>query len=127
MAVSFLVTSGSDYGNNIWFAVRNDVTEDTQVSISGYYDLETDAEVGIKIRQEASKTTFKVGETFSAEGLTLRLNNDKPVADNAYYGFAVIYNYTTNFDGVTFTEAGEYEVEVYFAGQSTTYKITVTE
>ena len=125
VAVAFVVASGSDYGNNIWFAVRNEVTEETQISIHGYFDLESDADVGIKIKDQAHKTTFAVGETFTAEGLTLRLNNDKPVDGNAYYGFMKIYNYTTNFDGVVFEEAGTYTVEVYFAGHKTEYTITV--
>ena len=125
VAVAFVVASGSDYGNNIWFAVRNEVTEETQISIHGYFDLESDADVGIKIKDQAHKTTFAVGETFTAEGLTLRLNNDKPVDGNAYYGFMKIYNYTTNFDGVVFEEAGTYTVEVYFAGHKIEYTITV--
>ena len=127
VAVAFVVTSGADYGNNIWFAVRNEVTEDTAISIHGYYDLESDVEVGVKIRNNANKTTFKVGEKFSSEGLTLRLNNDKPVSGNAYYGYAVIYNYTTNFDGFVFDKAGSYTVVVSFAGYTVEYTIEVTE
>ena len=37
-ALEFYVMNGASNGNNIWFAVRNAVEEDTHVYIYGYYE-----------------------------------------------------------------------------------------
>lgn len=90
----------------------------------GYFCAEKDAEE-LTINTPATKTTFQVGATFTAEGLRLKLSPDN-AASGAYYGQTEVYsNFKTNLDGKTFTEAGEYTVEVYFAGGTVTYTVTV--
>lgn len=79
--------------------------------------------VYVEKAQNASKTTFKVGETFTAEGLILKLRttlNGGPDGGN-------IYNFSTDFDGHTFTSAdiGTKTVTVRFADTSITYTINV--
>ena len=79
--------------------------------------------VSIKKVSDASKLTFKVGEKFDAKGLVLKLQtnlNGGPDGGN-------IYNYTTNYDGYTFTsnDVGTKTVTVRFADASITYNIKV--
>ena len=71
----------------------------------------------------AQATTFKVGDSFDANGLIL---------DSQIIGSRPLYittGYTTNLDGYTFTadDIGKKSVVVYFAGKETTYEIEVTE
>ena len=92
----------------------------------GYFCAEQDAE-DLVIKTPATKTTFQVGDTFTAEGLRLKLSPDN-AASGAYYGQTEVYsNYTTNFDGYTFTaeDVGTKTVTVSFAGATVTYEITV--
>ena len=124
VALEFTVNGGADIGNNIWFAVRNSVEEATSITAYGYIDVTDDVD-SIEISFQASKTTFAVGESFSAAGLGIRIKPDK-AASGAYYGECTnYYTYTTNLDGVVFEEAGSYEVVVSFAGKTVTYQITV--
>ena len=124
--VEYKITSGADLGNNGWIAVRNDVATETVVTMYGYFCAEQDAE-DLVITTPATKTTFQVGDTFTAEGLRLKLSPDN-AASGAYYGQTEVYsNYTTNFDGYTFTaeDVGTKIVTVSFAGATVTYEITV--
>ena len=124
VALEFTVNGGADIGNNIWFAVRNSVEEATSITAYGYIDVTDDVD-SIEISFQPSKTTFAVGESFSAAGLGIRIKPDK-AASGAYYGECTnYYTYTTNLDGVVFEEAGTYDVVVSFAGETVTYQITV--
>ena len=84
----------------------------------------------ISIVQAAKTLTYKVGDTFSTEGLVIQGKSSV----NAYgmSTWARVYiaeNYVTNYDGHVFTEedVGTKTVTVSFAGKTTTYTITVVK
>ena len=110
-------------GGSNWFYlyVDSDVTTDLQIGAYGYiYVNDGEATIhGIKV--QPNKTTFAVGETFSTEGLVL----DAYITSSNTKWLYAQTGYTTNLDGVTFTEAGEYTVEVSFAGATYEYTVTV--
>ena len=105
------------------FVVGSDIKAGTVVYITGYFYTVNEIS-DLTVKNPASKLSFKVGETFSASGLTL-----KPVAANSWFSEVVIYNYTTDLDGYVFTsdDIGAKTVTVSFGDLSITYQITVTE
>ena len=112
-------------GGSNWFFlfVDSDVTEDVTIGVYGYiYANEGEVET-ITVNKAAEKTTFKVGETFSAAGLVV----DARIPSSNTKTLYAQTGYTTNFDGVTFTadQVGEQTVVVTFAGVTTTYTINV--
>lgn len=112
-------------GGSNWFNlyIDSDVNTDTKIGVYGFIYV-NDSEVGeISIAKEASKTTFKVGEGFSADGLAV---NARIPSSNTKTVYATT-GYTTNLDGVVFEKAGEYEVIVSFGGKTASYTVTVTE
>lgn len=125
-AVEFTITSGADTGNNFWIAVRNNVVNETSITLYGYFNVEGDVE-GLKIKSPANKLVFAAGETFTAEGIRLNMTNSH--GGGAYYGQTEIYsNFTTDLDGYTFTaqDEGTKTVTVSFCGKTVTYEIEVT-
>ena len=78
---------------------------------------------GVTVATAANQLRFGVGETFSAEGLVLKANGTS--FDRIY----ISGNYTTNFDGYTFTSAdvGTKTVFVMFGDYAVTYTITVDD
>ena len=74
---------------------------------------------------DAEKLTFKVGETFSYNGLTAKttLSGNSSGSTKPY-----IHKFTTNFDGHVFTasDIGEHTVVARFGGDTITYTINVT-
>ena len=81
-----------------------------------------DRQVFISVLSDAKKLTYKVGETFSSEGLALSAK-----ITNINQTMYISTGYTTNYDGHTFTadDAGTHDVIVTFAGKTVSYKITV--
>ncbi len=126
--VIYEVTSGAAQGNNTWFAVRNDVTADTSFSVWGYFNVEDDIN-SLGIKTPANTLTYKVGETFSAEGLRLQILSTIEGAKANYSEFEIYSNFTTNFDGKTFTasDIGSHTVTVSFGGATVTYTIVVED
>ncbi len=112
-------------GGSNWFNLYIDssVTTDVQIGAYGFIYVNDSEVEEISINKEATKTTFKVGETFSADGLVL----NAPIPSSNTKTLYVSTGYTTSLDGVVFDEAGTYEVVVSFAGATATYTITVTE
>lgn len=102
--------------------VDSDVKAGTVVYITGYFYTINEV-TNISVKNEATNKTFKVGDTFSASGLTLGVT-----ANCENYGNTVITNYTTNMDGHTFgkEDVGEKTVTVTWGGLTCTYTITVT-
>lgn len=126
--VPFVVTAGAAQGNNSWFAVRDDVTTDTSFSVWGYFHVGDDIkELGIK--NPANTLTYKVGETFSSEGLRLQILSTIDGARANYSESEIYSNFTTNFDGKTFTasDIGTHTVTVSFGGATVTYAIVVED
>ncbi len=126
VSVPFTVTGGAPKGNNTWFAVRDAVESETSFTVWGYFNVEDDIKE-LSIKTPASKLTFKVGETFSAEGLRLAIAalNENATAD--YGEFEIYSNFTTNFDGKVFaaSDVGMHTVTVSFAGATATYNVVV--
>jgi hypothetical protein len=94
----------------------------TVVYLTGYFYAPGDV-TAVTVNTPANQVIYKVGETFSSTGLTL-----KPSSANALYANAVIYGATTDFDGYTFTadDAGKYfEVTATFGEASTVFYIKV--
>ena len=110
-------------GSN-WYMYYVDCSPSYDVSFAMYgyiyvNDGETDAPT---IADSAKKLTYKVGETFSSEGLALSAK-----ITNINQTMYISTGYTTNYDGHTFTadDAGTHDVIVTFAGKTVSYKITV--
>lgn len=117
--VNFEVNPGQSIGCNYAFKLLNNVTEETKLTMHGYFYCRDELN-GIEIWQEAERTTFTVGETFSREGLVIQALGEQ-------YDDVIICNYTTNFDGYVFTETdvGTKTITVYFDEFSVTYDIEV--
>ena len=116
-------SSTSQNGAN-WHYYYVDCSPKTDISfiVYGYMyvnDGETD---NPSIRTAAKKLTYKVGETFSSEGLVLNAN-----ITSVGHNVIARTGYTTNYDGYTFTaaDAGTHTVTVKFAGKTVNYSITV--
>ena len=110
-------------GSN-WYMYYVDCNPSSDVSFAMYgyiyvNDGETDAPT---IADAAKKLTYKVGDTFSSEGLALsaKITN---ISQTLYASTG----FTTNYDGRTFTEGdiGTHTVTVSFAGKTVTYTINV--
>ena len=121
VVVSSFINTNLQYGAN-WFivSVLNDVQSDAQIGVYGYFFIEESEMTGVSVSTKASDLTFKVGETFSSDGLILKANGSMKST-------FVESGYTTNYDGYTFTakDVGTQTVTVTFAGVTTTYTITV--
>ncbi len=99
--------------------------EDVKIGMYGYFEL-LDGEINAPvIEQAATATTFKVGDTFSSDGLVL-----KALLPNVYEREVLISTgYTTSLDGYVFTadDVGTKAVTVSIAGKTCIYEVTVTE
>lgn len=119
---SFTVNPGDSIGCNYALKLLSDVTTETNVTMYGYFDC-TDELTSISLLKEASKKSFRVGETFSTEGIIVKANGDK-------YDDVVIANYESSINnGYEFTsdDVGTKTVTIRFGKYITTYDIEVTE
>lgn len=95
-------------------------------SNNDYFEYNGDGANGLKIEKarDASKLTFKVGETFTAEGLALRM---KSGLNGGAGNTGFVYNFDTNYDGYTFksSDVGTKTVTVRFNDATITYNIKV--
>ena len=122
-AISTFEIKNTGGSNWFHFYVDYNATKDTSFGVYGYfylYDGETNAP---SINKSANKTAYKVGETFSSEGLVLNALIPSSVNKTVY----AQSGYTTNYDGRTFTadDIGTHTVTVTLAGKTVTYQITV--
>lgn len=118
------VTPGASIGCNYNIKLLQDVATDTAVTIYGYFKTYDDEIQGIGINAATTcKTTFRVGERFSAKNLTVDVTQHKGQS-----GDVNIANFTTDYDGHVFTaeDIGTKTVTVSWNGLTTTYEITVT-
>lgn len=124
-AVDFTITGGAAQGNNFWIAVRNNVVNETNITLYGYFNVEDDID-GLSIKSPANKLVFAAGDTFTADGLSLNITDSH---GGAKYNETEIYsNFKTNLDGYVFTaqDEGTKTVTVSFGNQTVTYEIEVT-
>ena len=115
------VNPGSSIGCNYVLLLNSGVTSETKLVINGYFLCEGEVD-SVSIYKQASKTTFKVGEKFTTDGLVVKANGSS-------YDEVIIANYLTSIDeGYTFTSAdvGTKTVTVAYGEYSVTYEITVT-
>ena len=113
-------------GGSNWFYYYVDCSPTTDVSFGVYgYFYVHDGEVNDPTIAKSPKTTYKVGESFTTEGLALNAVLPSGSSKTLY----VTTGYTTNFDGHTFTasDVGTHTVTVTFAGKTVSYPITVVE
>ena len=99
------------------------IAKGTVVYLTGYF-YPMDNVTGVSLKTAANITTFKVGDEFSAAGLSL-----KPISSDSLYDNVAIYNVTTNLDGYTFTadDIGTKVVTVQWGDYTYAYQITITE
>ena len=122
--VVFTVNPGKSLGCNYALKLLSDVQETTSFTLRGFFGSKEEI-TGLSLFSEADKTTFSVGESFSSNGLVV-----KPLCSEeleALYSEVVISNYTTNYDGYTFTseDVGVCTVTVSFGRLTLTYDINV--
>ena len=119
---TFTVNPGSSIGCNYALKLLSNVTEDTKVTMYGYFHCEGEVD-SISFYRQPNKNTFKVGEKFSTSGLVVKANGDK-------YDEVVIANYMTSIEeGYVFTaqDVGKQAIIVAYGEYTVTYEITVTE
>lgn len=110
-----------------WFNYYVDFSTDKDVSfgVYGYIYFNDGETTGTAVNTASAKTVFKVGESFSTDGVvvTAKMNDTGARAIYAETGF------TTNYDGKIFTaeDVGTHTVTVDFCGKTVTYTIEVEE
>ena len=109
--------------NWYWLYLDSDVNSDTVIGAYGFFCVYNEEIDPISINTPATKTEFKVGETYENDGLVVNVPIKSSKTVYAQTG------YTTDLDGYTFTadDIGTKTVTVTFAGKTVTYEITVTE
>lgn len=120
--ITFEVNPGTSIGCNYALQLLSNVTEETKVTMYGYFHCEGEVN-SISLHKSASKTSFKVGESFTTEGLVVKANGDQ-------YDDVVIANYLTDIEeGYVFTagDIGTKTVTVAYGEYSVTYEITVSQ
>jgi endonuclease/exonuclease/phosphatase family metal-dependent hydrolase len=117
-------------GLNHQIVFTEDVGANASVAIWGEFLAEGN-DKGISVQQSAKKTSYYVGEKFTAEGLILKASSstiaNKVDSWNRVY---ISKNYITSYaEGYTFTsaDAGFNTVTVTFGGKTTTYTINVID
>lgn len=119
--VTFEVKPGQSIGCNYALKLLSNVTEETKVTMYGYFYCEGEVE-SVSLYKEATKKSFKVGESFTTEGLVVKANGN-------LYDDVVIANYLTDLTaGYTFTaeDVGTRTITVAYGEYTTTYDITIT-
>ena len=122
--VYFEVDPGRSIGCNYAFKLLSDVTTTTSIVINGFFGS-MDEVSEIRLYKQPDRLTFAVGESFSTEGLVIKPVCTEELGD--LYNDVVISNYTTNFDGYTFTaeDVGIKVVTVSFGEHTVSYEIEV--
>lgn len=118
--VTFTVNPGASIGCNYAFKLLSNVSTETKLTMHGYFYCEGEVSK-ISLMQPASKTTFKVGDAFTTNGLVVK-------AGGTSYDEVVIANYMTDLEeGYTFTaeDIGTKTITVAYGEYTTTYEITI--
>ncbi len=119
---SFEVNPGSSIGCNYALKLLSNVTEDTKVTMHGYFHCEGEVN-SISIYKDAAKKSFKVGESFATDGLVIKAHGNQ-------YDEVVIANYLTDVEeGYVFTaeDIGTKTVTVAYGEYIVSYDITVSQ
>ena len=119
--VEFTVNPGGSIGCNYVLKLLSNVSSETKLVINGFFHCEGEVD-SVSVYKNASKTSFKVGDKFSADGLVLKAHGNS-------YDDVVIINYLTSIeDGYVFTadDIGTKTVTVAYGEYTVTYEITVT-
>ena len=120
--VKFGVNPGTSIGCNYVLKLLSSPTTETKLVINGYFHCEGEVDA-ISIYRSAAKTSFKVGEAFSTEGLVIK-------AEGNGYDETVISNYLTDVEeGYVFTadDIGTKTVTVAYGEYTVSYEITVSQ
>lgn len=122
--VVFTVNPGKSLGCNYAWKLLSDVQETTSLRVRGFFGCK-DEITALSLISKSNKTTFSVGESFSSKGLLV-----KPLCSEELenlYSEVIISNYTTDYDGYTFTadDVGVHTVTVSFGQLTVTYDINV--
>ena len=120
--VEFGVNPGTSIGCNYVLVLLSSPTTETKLVINGYFHCEGEVDA-ISIYKKAAKTSFKVGESFTTEGLVIK-------AEGNGYDQTVISNYLTDIEeGYVFTasDVGTHTVTVAYGEYTVTYKIEVSQ
>lgn len=119
--VIFEVTPGASIGCNYAFKLLSNVTEETKLTMYGYFYCEGEVD-SISLYRDADKKNFKVGDSFTSDGVVVK-------AKGASYDEVVIANYMTDLEeGYVFTaeDIGTKTVTVAYGEYTTSYQITIT-
>ena len=119
--VSFEVNPGQSIGCNYAFKLLSDVSEETKITMYGYFYCEGEVD-SISLYRDADKKNFKVGDSFTSDGVVVK-------AKGASYDEVVIANYMTDLEeGYVFTaeDIGTKTVTVAYGEYTTSYQITIT-
>ena len=118
----FSVNPGGSTGCNYGLKLLSNVSEETKVTMYGYFYCEDEVD-SISFHKQPSKTTFKVGEKFSTDGLVVKAHGDK-------YDEVVIANYLTDVEEdyvFTADDVGKRTITVAYGEYTTTYEITISQ
>lgn len=119
--VTFEVKPGGSIGCNYAFKLLSDVSEETKITMYGYFYCEGEVD-SISLYRDADKKNFKVGDSFTLDGLVVK-------AKGASYDEVIIANYMTDLEeGYVFTaeDIGTKTVTVAYGEYTTSYQITIT-
>lgn len=124
--LNFKVNPGPSIGCNYALKLLSDVSEETSITMYGYFHCKDELE-RIEIFKEADKKAFAVGEKFSANGLVI-----KAICREVYgnkYDDVIITNFKTSLDDYVFTssDVGTKTVVIHFADFSVTYDVEIVE
>ena len=118
----FTVNPGSSIGCNYALKLLSDVVDETKVTMHGFFHCEGEVD-RISIHSQADKKSFKVGESFSTDGLVIK-------AHGTNYDEVVIANYLTDVEeGYVFTadDIGTKTVTVAYGEYIVSYDITISQ
>ena len=112
-------------GGSNWFHyyVDSNITTDVVLGVYGYFYVYNEEVDSISVNKQANKLTYKVGESFTSEGLVVNVPITMSNSKTCY----AQTGFTTNYDGRTFTadDIGVHTVTVTFGDNTTTYTIEV--
>ena len=122
-AVCAFEVKNTDGSNWFYYYVDSNITTDVVLGVYGYFYVYNEEVDSISVNK-TGKTTFKVGDTFSSEGLVINVPITSTILRTAY----ATTGFTTSLDGYVFTEEDKgktISVSVTFGDVSCSYDITV--
>ena len=122
-AICEFTIKNSGGSNWFYYYVDSNITTDVVLGVYGYFYVYNEEVDSISINKTPEKLTYKVGESFSSEGLVLNVPITSSVKKTCY----VQTGFNTNYDGRIFTaeDIGTHTVTVTFGDNTATYVIDV--